>query len=312
MDHAAPLSETMLASAPLSQATSPWAVSLALLVVVPDDADPAPWIQARAALPVGECSVILAYPRDHAAPERDPACVAVCSAHGASIFHLWEAAIGQSSGAYIAVLDARCPPTAAWLGGARRAIAEGVPAFFGPVTFRQDGDSQAIVEYLLEYGQFARPIGAGMDEVPGNNLVFRRDLLHAKDLRDHQFHKVFFVGRLQQQGQAPVYRDDVEVIYGKRYRRRHYLRRRLAHGRTYAALRSAGKSAGYRFWRAVSSPVLPLLRLMRIANSLRGKPSLQAALLRRPVYALAAETAWSLGECAGYLTGKPGDPAYLD
>ena len=107
-------------------------------------------------------------------------------------------------------------------------------------------------------------------------------------------------------------RDDVEVVYEKRYRRLHYLRRRFAHGRTYAALRAAGAGAASRILRALTSPALPLLRLFRIAKALRGKPALQGALLRNPFYALAAETAWSLGECAGYLTGQSGDVAYLD
>ena len=286
------------------------AASLTLVVVVPAGADPAQWIRAVAAVPAGECSVILAYPRGATAP--DPAIESVFCAQGASIFHLWGAAIPRATGAYVAVLDARCPPAAGWVAGARRAIAEGVPAFFGPVTIPQGGAGQVLVEYLLEYAQFARPIAAGMGEVPGNNLVFRRDLLRADDLRDQQFHKVFFVARLKRQGLAPRLRDEVEVIYEKRYRRLHYLSRRFAHGRTYAALRSAGKGFGFRVLRALTSPALPFLRLFRITNSLRGKAALQGALLRRAAYALAAETAWSFGECAGYLSAKPGDPAYLD
>lgn len=311
MDRTTLLPETMRTAAAAPEPNSPQAASLTLLVVVPGDSDPTPWVRALAEVPGAECSVILAYPRD-AAGERDAAFEAVYAPRGSSIFHLWEAALRRASGTYVAVLDARCPPTAAWLGGARRAIADGVPAFFGPVTLGEGGDGRAMVEYLLEYGQFARPIGAGMEEVPGNNLVFRRDLLQAEDLNDHQFHKVFFVDRLKREGRAPVYRDDVEVTYGKQFNSLHYLRRRFAHGRTYAALRSAGKGGGYRLWHAVSSPALPMLRLSRVASSLRGKPSLQAALWRHPAYALAAETAWSLGECAGYLTGKPGDLAYLD
>ncbi len=285
------------------------AASLTLVVVVPEGADPAPWIRAAAAA-AEACSLVLAYP--HGATASDPAIEAVFSAQGASIFHLWGAAIPRAKGAYVAVLDARCPPAAEWMAGARRAIADGVPAFFGPVTFMQGGEGRALVEYLLEYAQFARPIATGMDEVPGNNLVFRRDLLHADDLRDQQFHKVFFVDRLKLRGLVPLLRDEVEVMYEKRYRRLHYLRRRFAHGRTYAALRSAGKGFGFRVLRALTSPALPFLRLFRITNSLRGKAALQGALLRRPAYALAAETAWSFGECAGYLSAKPGDPAYLD
>ena len=295
-----------------SPAAATSTVSLTILVVVPDDTDPAPWLGVGDVLPELETSVILAYPRAAAAPRFERACEVVYSTQGSSIFHLWEAAIRRASGTYIAVVDARCPPAAAWFDGARRAMADGVPAFFGPVTLSPSASGQTRVEYLLEYGQFARPIGPGMDEVPGNNLVFRREILREDDLRDHQFHKVFFVDRLQREGRAPVCRDDVEVTYGKRYSRLHYLRRRFAHGRTYASLRSAGCGTGYRFWRTVSSSVLPLLRLVRIARSLRGKPGLKAGLWRHPVYALAAETAWSLGECTGYLTGKPGDLAYLN
>ena len=286
------------------------AASLTLVVVVPAGADPAPWIRAVAAAPAEACSLVLAYPRG--APAPGPAIESIFCAQGASIFHLWGAAIPRATSAYVAVLDARCPPAAGWVAGAQRAIAEGVPAFFGPVTFARGGEDPALVEYLLEYGQFARPIAAGMGEVPGNNLVFRRDLLCADDLRDQQFHKVFFVDRLKLRGLAPLLRDEVEVIYEKRYRRLHYLRRRFAHGRTYAALRSAGQGFGFRVWRALTSPALPFLRLFRITNSLRGKAALQSALLRRAAYALVAETAWSIGECAGYLSATPGDPAYLD
>ena len=312
MVEGAPVPENAPAIAPLAPMTVARLASLTLLVVVPDGANPEPWVRALGAAPDAECSVILAYPGDAPAPNFDRGPEVVHSSHGSSIFHLWEAAIGRASGTYLAMVDARCPPAVTWLDGARRAMADGVPAFFGPVTMTQSDDGQALVEYLLEYGQFARPIGTGMDEVPGNNLVFRRDILRTVDLRGHQFHKVFFVDRLKQEGRVPVYRDEVEVVYEKRYRRFHYLRRRFAHGRTYAALRAAGRGTVFGLLRALSSPVLPLLRLVRIANSLRGKPSLQAGLWRHPAYALAAETAWSLGECAGYLTGKPGDPAYLN
>lgn len=284
---------------------------LALLVVVPDGADPGPWIKVRDGLS-SDGVLILAYPLGASALATGSGIEIVHSSAGASIFHLWGAAIPRTAATYLAVVDARCPPGAEWLDGARRAIVEGIPAFFGPVTISPSADGQALVEYLLEYGQFARPIAEGMHEVPGNNLVFRRDLLDLADLRDEQFHKVFFVDRLQREGKAPVYRDDVEVRYAKRYLRLHYLKRRFAHGRTYAALRASGKSVGFRIWRAVSSPALPLLRLARIARSLRGKPALQAGLRRYPIYALAAETAWSLGECAGYLSGTPGDPVYLN
>lgn len=283
--------------------------ALTLLVVVPDGADASAWSLAASADTVRRCALVVA--SAHGGLPRGPAsATSVSSKHGSSIFHLWAAAIERASSPYVAVLDARCPPAAGWLDAAARAIALGIPAFFGPVSCRRDDRTLARVQYLLEYGQFAPPIAPAMDEVPGNNFVFRRDLLDAAALGGHQFHKVFFVEALRRRGQAPVRCDDLEVTYEKRYRPMYYLARRFAHGRTYAALR--GGSIATRLLRSALTPALPWVRLFRVAAAVRGKPALLAALLRHAAYAIAAETAWSLGECAGYLTNKIGDAAHLD
>lgn len=283
---------------------------LTLLVVVPDDADPSAWCDLAA----GQTAVqaVLACPENRNVKSSGSHCTVVHSEHGRSIFHMWGAAMRHASSTYLAVADARCPPAPTWLAAARHAMADGVPAFFGPVSFRDTGDRLSVVEYLLEYGQFAPPVDRTMNQVPGNNFVFRRDLLDQRALRDGQFHKVFFVDALRLRGLPPVFCDGLEVFYSKRYRRQRYLVRRFAHGRTYAALRSHEQGLGMRLLRGLSSPVLPLLRIGRVAGSISGKPELRAALLRHIAYAVAAETAWSLGECVGYLTARPGDPADLD
>jgi len=281
--------------------------SLTLLVIAPNRADPSAWWETVARDTAGRCSLIVA--SAGSLPLEAPVRWVSCE-HGSSIFRLWAAAIEEASSTYVAVLDARCPPAPGWLDAAHRAIARGIPAFFGPVSGPASKRGLDVVQYLLEYGQFAPPIARAMDDVPGNNFVFRRDLLAAASLADRQFHKVFFVAGLREHGHAPVRRDDLEVTYAKRYRAWYYLARRFAHGRTYAALR--GGSLTSRWLRGASAPALPLLRLARVARSLRGKPSLRAALLRHAPYAFAAETAWSLGECAGYLTGKMGSAAFLD
>ena len=284
--------------------------TLTLLVVVPDDADPSPWCSLAA----GQAAVrtILACPENRRISSWGSNCSVVYSAHGRSIFHMWGAAMRQVSSTYVAVADARCPPSPTWLSAALRAMADGVPAFFGPVSFRDTGDRLSVVEYLLEYGQFSPPVYNSMNEVPGNNFVFRLDLLDQRVLKDEQFHKVFFVDQLRLRGLPPVFCDGLEVFYSKRYRPKRYLVRRFAHGRTYAAMRAQASGLGMRLLRGLSSPVLPLLRIGRVANSVSGKPELRAALLRHLGYAAAAETAWSLGECVGYLTARPGDPANLD
>ncbi len=307
MDDICVASESMATQGPASRPDC-----LTLLVVVPDDADPAPWCDLMATSAADDCSIVLACPQGRRLPDLAPRCELVFGSHGSSIFHLWAVAMQRASGSFVAVVDARCPPGPTWLDAAWQAIAQDIPAFFGPVVCPDVEPGRRLVEYALEYGQFARPVAPSLNEVPGNNFVFRRDLLDASAVRGQQFHKVFFVDDLRRRGLAPVYRDGMEVMYLKRFAPLHYIARRFAHGRTYAALRSSGRGLRYRLLRGFTSLALPLLRLFRAARSASGKPRLVAALRRHPIYAMASEVAWSLGECAGYLTAKSGDPAHLD
>ena len=291
---------------------------LSVLVAVPAGADPAAWCallassaQDGAGLLSRGCRVILACPAP-IGPACNTAAVEVLVCEGAHLFQLWAAAIQRASGAYLAVVDARCPPAAGWLSAARRAVDEAVPAFFGPVSPDEAGGDNVLVEYTLEYGQFARPVDANLQEVPGNNFVFRRDLLDKEALSGSQFHKVFFVARLQRRGLAPRYRDDLEVTYHKRYDRNHYLMRRLAHGRIYAATRVRGAGWLQRVARMLTCPAVPWLRLARVVAAVGGKPTLRSVLLRHPIYALAAEVAWSLGELLGYSSGTQGLVRHVD
>lgn len=286
---------------------------LSVLVAVPSGADPDAWSGvAEGSSLVPGCQVILLSSGQSSPDSSLSAGVSSLVCTGAHLFQLWAAGLRVATGAYLAVVDARCPPAAGWLVAARRAIDDGVPAFFGPVSPDDGGGDDVRVEYTLEYGQFARPVDAHLREVPGNNFVFKRELLDGPALQGGEFHKVFFVARLQAGESAPRYRDDLEVLYRKRYGRQHYLRRRLAHGRTYAATRVLDAGLGPRLLRALTCPALPWLRLARVAAAVHAKPGLRAALWHRPLYAVAAEFAWSLGELQGYLFASPGQVHHLD
>ena len=303
------------ASTPVDADGQAW---LSVLVAVPAGADPAAWC-ALLAEPACDgdkpmsrgCRVILVCPGPDT-PGCNVAGVEVLVCAGGHLFQLWAAAIERATGTYLAVVDARCPPAVGWLAAARRAVDESVPAFFGPVSPDAAGGDKVLLEYTLEYGQFARPVDAKLQEVPGNNFVFRRDLLDAEALVGSQFHKVFFVARLQRRGLAPRYRDDLEVQYHKRYARKHYLLRRLAHGRTYAATRVRGAGFVQRLGRMLSCPAVPWLRLARVVAAVGGKPTLRSVLMRHPIYALAAEVAWSVGELMGYSSGTQGLARHVD
>jgi hypothetical protein len=288
---------------------------LAVVVAAKGRPDLAKFIRALVdAGATNECHIIVAH--DEAiAPESSSLslCLSlVPCARESSVFQLWGKALARASARYVAIMDAHCPPASTWFAGVARAIEEPLPAFFGPVSCRRGPTSSTIGGYLIEYAQFGRPVARTLQEVPGNNFVFRRDLLDARALQGGEFHKTFFVERLRRGGVDPVYRDDVEVIYEKRFETGHYLRRRFAHGRSFAALRS--DEHGHRAMRflALLTPTLPLLRVYRIARAVFRKPHLRRALIRRLPFVLCAETAWSMGEGIGYVTARAGATRDLD
>jgi hypothetical protein len=287
--------------------------SLAIVVAAKGRPDIAHFLRALADAGAGsDCSIIVAHDEPVAIEKGGDSLSLVRCESEASIFRLWARALAQARGSYIAVMDAYCPPTRTWLSGCRRAIGERVPAFFGPVSIEQGLGHSAVTGYLVEYVQFGRPVARALREVPGNNFVFRSDLLDAQALEGGEFHKTFFVERLRAKGLDPVYRDDVEIVYRKQYSPAHYLCRRYAHGRSFAALRSVGSGRSGKRFLALLTPALPALRVYRIARAVCPKPDLRRALIGQLGFVLCAETAWSFGECIGYLTARAGAHRNLD
>ncbi len=226
----------------------------------------------------------------------------------AGVFRQWRAGLDHARGRYLAILDARCPPQAGWPAAVAAAIATQQPVFFGPVICEASAADACMVGYLSEYVQFLPPIDAANREVPGNNVIFTRDLVDDAVRSLPEFHKTFFIERVRAAG-VPVARLDAAVVrYLKHYAFGHYLRRRHAHGRQYAALRVG------RFVRArlLLTPLLPLLRLRRLWAATRAKPAARAALLRHFAPVLLSEIAWSAGEAAGYLTRRGAAEHLLD
>ena len=77
------------------------------------------------------------------------------------------------------------------------------------------------------------------------------------------------------------------------------------HGRLYGGERVAGAGWGTRLLRALLSPLVPCVHLLRIAGNAR-RAGLMGRLLRSLLPLTALELAWAWGECAGSLFG-PGD-----
>jgi hypothetical protein len=225
-----------------------------------------------------------------------------------SVFTLWRRGINAARGRYLAILDGRCPPSAEWPAAVARELAAGVPAFFGPVICDAASKDPSMIGFVTEYVQFQPPIAPTLNEVPGNNFIFQRALLDTETLASPEFHKTFFVERLRARQISPQLVPMATVRYCKHYSFGHYLARRYAHGRNFAAHRPGTFASVF----VLITPLLPALRLARIFRGTKGKPIARAALWRHLAHIALAESAWSFGEALGYLTHRGANAALLD
>lgn len=228
-----------------------------------------------------------------------------------SVFELWGAALTRANSPYVAIMDIHAPPCTDWLDEMLRKVREGGAGYFGAVEASYAPGDRRLIGYLVEYVQFHRPIAETMREIPGNNLVVRRDLL--ADSLDDGFSKTALMQDWAFEGRPPpVLVEDAVVGHCKPFNLWRYCIRRYRHGRCYAAQRVEMPQHPPRLWLGFMTPLLPLLRVWRIARHTIRVPTLRWPLLRFLIPILLAETAWSYGELLGYLAGEGDCRALLD
>jgi hypothetical protein len=225
-----------------------------------------------------------------------------------SVFDLWGEGISLATGDYVAILDIHCPPGPGWIAAVQTWLAKGADAAFGPVEPAYDWDDPRIVGYLTEYVQFHRPIAADMREVAGNNLILRRDLAGSPEtLRKDGFVKTHLLPSLPE---TPRLLPEALVLHAKPMDLAAYYRRRYLHGRCFAAQR--GLAPVRRVITAMATILLPFVRVARAARHTQRLPQARAAFWRFLPQIFIAESAWSFGECLGYLAGEGGCRPRLD
>jgi len=237
------------------------------------------------------------------APATAPQGLNVHAKANASLFDLWGLAIAQCRSDWIAILHADALPASGWFAAIQRSVeTEGwKDGYWGPVEPRFDRSDPRTIGYLTEYCQFHRPLEPSLKEIPGSNLVLPRERIEAT--RD------FSKTRLLRQGLAPRLVEDAVVLYARPFRFRDYCRRRFCHGRAFAASRTPRLSL------LIAIPLtlaLPLIRTTRIMRHAWHHKNPRLASLRWLPAILAAETCWSAGELAGYVTRRSGDASALD
>jgi len=176
--------------------------------------------------------------------------------------------------------------------------------FFGPVNPGWSTNDINIVGYLTEYAQFRSPLADDVFEVPGNNVICERSLFDdVEKLETQGFYKTFMIWRLVNEGITPRHFDDMAVSYHKPFTVSHYMKRRLIHGRCFAACRFDNVGQPPRLLCLGFTPFLPVLRTWRIYKTVRQHADLAGAFLGFLPLIFLSESFWSLGEFLGYAVG---------
>jgi hypothetical protein len=220
----------------------------------------------------------------------------------------WQA-VGRTSGDLIAAVEARCTPSGDWcrqLVDAHGARPD-APAIGGPVGLRRDATSFDWALYLTEYSAFAPPVGQGPSaQLSSANLSYKRAALEeAHDLLESGVWESAVHERWRREGRQ-LWLSPALVSFQGGMAPAAALRMRFHDGRAYAAERFAGASS-HRVIYAIGAPLLPIVTTMRVARAAVEK-GLARRFWRALVWIAALNLAWSAGELAGYIAGRPRTP----
>jgi glycosyltransferase involved in cell wall biosynthesis len=219
------------------------------------------------------------------------------------------AGIRQASADVVVLAEDHCFPEPEWAAALVDAH-RGDYAVVGPVL--SNANPRSMVSWsnlLLEYSQWL--VGAArleMDDLPGHNSAYRRDLLISYGDRLEEMFEVEAV--IQRDLRSKGYRMLLEPAAITRHlnfsRLAPSLRLRFNAGRSFAGHRRTGWNLSKRLGYILGSPLIPAVRCSRIIRMLRNSPNYRRLLPGILPTLFVALISDGLGEFVGYLIG-PGD-----
>jgi hypothetical protein len=208
--------------------------------------------------------------------------------------------IARSGASVIALLEGDCLPAAGWL--ERLAQVDPVGAVGGaiePGNFRSGVDWAA---YLCEFAPFMNPLPPVPTQLPGTNVVYRREALpDPARLEREGLYETFLNATLGARGLAT---DSALIVRHERtWRAGSAFATRFHHGRVFAALRVRD----VKFWKRTPylalAIALPFVLVARVFGEvLRRRRYVGRAILAAP-WIVALSVGWAVGELAGYAAG---------
>jgi hypothetical protein len=206
---------------------------------------------------------------------------------------------------WVAVTEDHCLADAHWLERLLESAGPGVDVVGGGMGNARPG----VVEwaaYFSEYGFFSSARRGSGDPplLTGANVAYSARVVPVvarQALRgdwENTIHR-----RLHEEGATFQWAPRARILQNGTYRMGAFVRDRFEHGRDYARTRLVGRSGAARWIRVASTPLLPFLLTARVARAAAAEDPL--AFVRSLPLTATFLGAWSLGEAAGYLQGRP-------
>jgi hypothetical protein len=218
---------------------------------------------------------------------------------------LWQAGIDASQGRIIALLVDSCIPGRDWVQQILRAHQADCAVIGGAIDLAPTLGTVDSAIYFCRYSRYMPPfVAAFLDDLPGNNCSYKRSALTGlQDELAGGFWETFVHRKMRDRGDRLLCLPEILVHYVGPASGGSFLRVRFHHGCRFAARRAKELNRWQRILRALAFPVVPFVMLLRIATRVWGKRRHRARFLSCVPLLLIFLTAWSTGECVGYIRG---------
>jgi len=218
---------------------------------------------------------------------------------------LWQAGIDASRGRIVALLVDSSIPGREWAQQILRAHQTDCAVIGGAIDLAPPLGTVDSAIYFCRYSRYMPPFAATLlDDLPGNNCSYKRAaLISVQDEWADGFWETFVHRKMRARGGRLLCVPEILVHCVGSASGLSFLRVRFNHGHRFAARRAKEMSRKQRTLRALVFPLVPFVMLMRIATQVWEKHRYRARFLACVPLLLIFLTAWSAGECMGYILG---------
>jgi hypothetical protein len=217
------------------------------------------------------------------------------------------AAMAEARGDIVALIEDHGRPDSHWCARIAEAYRGGYWGVGGAI---ENGVDRLVnwAVYFCDFGAYQNPLPPGpTGMISDANASYRREALEAiGDVWKESFHQVVVNNAiLARGGKLGIFPDIVVYQHREGLGLGEALAERYVWGRSYGAscCRWMGRAA--RAARAVAAPLLPLVLTVRMAARVTRKGRLRKQFLMALPLIVLLSLAWSAGEFAGYVSGRP-------